>query len=324
MKYIYVLTSCENDFYYEQFFISITSLRLHNPQAFIVALIDPKTKKGLTGKRSGYEQIVSQTIIVPAPETLSQKEVSRWIKTSMKKFVAGDFLYIDCDTVITASLNNDFPHDVNIGAILDTHVLLSEHYLTPYFQEQDKKLGFTSSFETGKRFNGGVIFCRDSPSSDDFFLWWHSLWLFSSKKGSHHDMPPLNQANHEMGGIITELEGTWNCQITHNGLPFLAEAKIIHCFATSMKSFNCPFLPASRPVLSCVKKTGVISSELMELLKNPKAAFERDSRIICGKVELDTINSKLFILLLFIRKKTPVLFRAINSFFLRTRARTQK
>ena len=323
MKYVYVLTSSENDLYYEQFFISVTSLRFHNPEAFIVTLVDSKTKEGLTGKRCGYESVVSQTVVITAPQEMSQKEVSRWIKTSMKKYVTGDFLYIDCDTVITGNLHHDFPPDINVGAILDIHVPLNEHHLKEYFKGQDKKIGF-SSFETGKRFNGGVIFCRDTPVGDEFFSKWHSLWLYSSKKGVHQDMPPLNQANYEMGEVITELNGTWNCQVTHNGLPFLADAKIIHCFASSIWLFNCPFLPSSVPVLTSVKETGLISSYLMELLKNPKAAFEPHSRIISGEIELDTINSKLFSILLYIRKKRPGLFKAVNSFLLKLRAKTQK
>ena len=324
MKFVYVLTSSENDFYYEQFFISVVSLRLHNPDALIVALIDSKTKQGLIGKRSGYEQYISEIVTIAPPETLSQKEASRWIKTSMKKYVNGDFLYIDCDTVIASNLDHNFLSEVNIGAVLDTHVPLERHHLTPYFQGQDKKLGFISSFETGKRFNGGVIFCRDTPIAGDFFSRWHSLWNFSSKKGSHHDMPPLNQANYEMGGVITELSGEWNCQITHNGLPYLASAKIIHCFATSMNLYNCPFLPASLQIMSSIKETGIISPELTEHLKNPLAAFELNSRIISGSEELDAINSKLFSLLLFVRKKLPRLFKMLNSFILKTRALTQK
>ena len=322
MKYVYVLTSSEKDFYYEQFFISVTSLRLFNPNAYIVALIDSKTKEGLIGKRCGYEQIVSEVVTITAPEELSQKEVSRWIKTSMKKYITGDFLYIDCDTVIAGDISHDFPPGVNVGAILDTHVSFSEHHLAPYFEGQDKKIGFTS-FETGKRFNGGIIFCRDNKIGEEFFAKWHSLWLYSSKKGIHQDMPPMNQANYEQREVITELNGTWNCQVTHNGLQYLSDAKIIHCFASSIWLYNCPFLPSSIPVLTSVKETGVISSELMEMLKNPKGAFDSQSRILCGEIELDTINSKLFSFLLFVRKKWPRLFKTLNFNLLKIRARTQ-
>jgi len=318
MKYVYVLTSSEDDFYYEQFFLSITSLRIHNPQAFIVALIDSKTKEGLTGKRSGYNKIVSETVTITAPSELSQKEVSRWIKTFMKKHVAGDFLYIDCDTIIAGNLDIDFPEETKIGAILDTHVPLSKHHKAQHFEMEDLALKF-NSFETGLRYNGGVIFCRDIPEANEFFLRWHSLWLFSNKEGISQDMPSLNQANHELDGIITELDGKWNCHITYNGLPFLFDAKIIHYIATSFDFIDCPFLPASREVLLSVKETGVILPETLELLKNPRAAFEYRSRIVADKAELDVVNSKIFLLLLILRKKKPKLFHSIDSFLIRLR-----
>ena len=318
MKYLYILTSSEKDLYYEQFFLSISSLRLHNPNAFIVALIDSKTKAGLTGKRSGYEQVVSQVVTVVAPEELSQKEVSRWLKSSMKKYVTGDFLYIDCDTIIAASLDGDFSPEIKIGAVLDTHVGLDDHFLAPHFMREDLALGF-SSFNTGLRYNSGVMFCRDLSEVDELFNRWHELWLFSKKKGSTQDMPALNQASEELGGAITEIGGEWNCHIAHNGLPFLADAKIIHYFATVFDFIDCPFILGSRKTFLSVKEAGEISPEIMALLKNPKAAFESHSRIIADKAELDVINSKIFLLLLMLRKKSPRFFKAINSLLIRLR-----
>jgi len=315
VKYVYVLTSSENDLYYEQFFLSVTSLRLHNPEAFILVLVDSKTREGLTGRRSGYENAVSETITITAPQELSQKEVSRWIKTSMKKYIEGDFLYIDCDTVIADKLDIDFPSEVKIGAVFDTHVSLSKHHKARHFELEDMATKF-DSFETGIRYNGGVIFCRDIPEADDFFLRWHSLWLFSNKNGISQDMPALNQANHELGGVITELNGKWNCHITYNGLPFLFGAKIIHYIATAFDFIDCPFLPASRAVLFSVKETGVVLPEILELLKNPKSAFEYSSRIISDKAEIDVVNSKMFLLLLILRKKKSRLFNSLDSFLI--------
>jgi hypothetical protein len=61
----------------------------------------------------------------------------------------------------------------------------------------------------------------------------------------------------------------------------------------------------------------------MELLKNPKAAFEHNSRIISGEAELDVVNSKLFSLLLRIRKKKPKFFKVLNSFIIRMLSKTK-
>jgi hypothetical protein len=324
MKYVYVLTSSESDYYYEQFLLSVCSLRFYNPGADINVLIDAKTKEGLTGKRSEYEQYISGEIIIEAPEEFSQRELSRWIKTSINKFIRGDFLYIDCDTVISENLEPDFPFSVKVGAILDTHVPLSKHHLAAYFEAEDKKLDFSSSFLTGKRYNGGVIFFHDTSEGNEFFSKWHSLWLYSNKKGNHHDMPALNQANNEAGGIITEIEGKWNCQITHNGLPFLFNSKIIHYYATAYNFVNCPFLPATKSVLTSVRESGTITPEIMELLKNPKSAFEPASRIVSGDAELDAVNSKLFSLLLRFRKRKPKLFKKFNSFLIHLKMRSSK
>ena len=317
MKYVYVLTSSINDLYYEQFFLSIVSLRLHNPKACIISLIDSKTKESLTGTRSGYEKYITEITVINAPESLSQKEVSRWIKTSVNKYVSGDFLYIDCDTVIAGNLDFNFPSDIKIGAILDTHVPLSKHHLDQHFKAEDKKLNFLSSIETDKRYNGGIIFCRDTAGSSEFYEKWHTLWQFSLKNGNHHDMPALNQANYEMGGIITEISDEWNCQITHNGLPYLSGAKIIHYYATALNFVTCPFIPASSKVLSFIKENGTFSDEIMEMLKNPKSAFEQDSRIISGEAELDVVNSKIFSFFLRLRKKKPAFFKSLNSFIIK-------
>jgi len=126
-------------------------------------------------------------------------------------------------------------------------------------------------------------------------------------------MPSLNQANYEAGNIIKKLDDNWNCQIIYNGLPFLSTAKIIHYYATVFDFINCPFKPASWVVLNSVKETGIISDEIIEMLKFPRNAFEQKSRIISDNDELEVLNSKLFLLLLIIRKKRPRLFNLLNS-----------
>ncbi|MDR2410754.1 MAG: hypothetical protein LBE13_21950, partial [Bacteroidales bacterium] len=228
MKYVYVLASSETDLYYEQFLLSAVSLRLCNPTAEIVLLLDTFTKKGLSGNRSGYEKIVSDIIVIKPPRGLFSKEISRWIKTSMRQYITGDFLYIDCDTVIADNLDCTFSDDIKIGAILDSHISFKEHHYYRQFRDENLKLGFDSILETNVYYNGGIIFCKNSPESYTFFERWHSLWNKTLNRGNSQDMPSFNRANYESHNIITELGGEWNCQISNNGLPFLYRAKILH------------------------------------------------------------------------------------------------
>jgi lipopolysaccharide biosynthesis glycosyltransferase len=285
---------------------------MYNPRAELVVLIDSKTKINWTEKRSAYEPIVSEIKVIDVPAEYSQKEASRYIKTSIHHYIDDDFLFIDCDTVITCELHCDFSGEVSVGAVLDTHAPLSEHYLRSIFQKEDKRLGFNSSFKSDVRYNGGLVYYRNNSAAYSLFEKWHLLWLESRNNGSSQDMPPLNQANYELQGIITELGGEWNCQISHNGLPYLHNAKIIHYYATSLVTIESPYILTSSKILKSIKATGIISDLIMEYLKNPQMAFKQHCRIIADDTAVDVVNSNLFSKLIWMRKKHPALFDRLN------------
>jgi hypothetical protein len=286
---------------------------MYNQNAFITVLMDKKTKNYLSKNNNTYEAIVTETQVIDVPEILNQKESSRWIKTSIGNIVSGDFLFIDCDTIICDKLDCVFSNEIITGAVLDTHVPLSKHYLEKEFKNDNKLLGFTAPFESDFYFNGGLLFCRDTPQAKIFFEKWHLLWNKSKEMGNSQDMPSLNQANFEMGNIIKELDGIWNCQISNNGLPFLNNAKIIHYYATSILSFQSPYLLASMDILAGIHKEGNISDELLTLLQNPKSAFAYNSRIISDNVLLDIFGSAFFSKLLWLRRKHEKIFWKLNS-----------
>jgi hypothetical protein len=313
MQFVYVLTSTENDLYYEQFLLSLTSIRLYNENANIVVLIDKNTKKNLMGKRCSYEGIVTNIKVITVPDEFSQKEASRWIKTSINNYVDDDFLYIDCDTIVTRELDCNFVDEMKIGAVLDTHVSLDKHHLQKEFLLEDKKLRFVSAQMIKKRFNGGIIYYKKCIEADTFFKKWHSLWLTGTLKGNSQDMPSLNQANYELHDIITELNGVWNCQIGYNGLCYLPNAKIIHYFATSLITFNPPYLLGSIEILHSIKETGLVSEYVLSLLRSPLSAFDINTRIISDNNALDVINSSLFYKLLRLRKNHAKLFFTFDS-----------
>jgi hypothetical protein len=320
MKYVYVLASSEDDLYYEQFFLSAVSLRICNPTAEIVLLLDPLTKKGLVGNRSGYEKIVSDIVVIEPPNGLSPKEVSRWIKTSMRQYIAGDFLYIDCDTIIADNLDYAFSDTTKIGAILDSHIPFTRHHYYRQFRDENLKLGYTSILATDSYYNGGIIFCKNSPESYAFFEKWHSLWMETMAKGNSQDMPSFNRANYDLNNIITEVGGEWNCQISNNGIPFLHHAKILHYFATSLDFLTSPFVFASKTVLSSIKKSGEIPAEVLEKLHDPKSAFELNSKVIADRDVIEILDSSSFSFLRRIKKKNKRIFEFFDALIYRLSA----
>ena len=314
MKYIYVLTSSEKDTYYEQFLVSLASMRLYNPDAEVIALIDDKTKQGLTGKRSLYEKLVSEIKVICPPDDLSQKEASRWIKTSIRNHLTGDFLFIDCDTIITEKLECEFPKDIQIGAALDTHVPLSVHHQKNEFLRQISASRFEEEHQPVNYFNSGIIFCRDIPETKDFYKCWNELWKRSKSNGVYADQPSFNHTNYKFKDIIYELSGEWNCQISHNGLPFLHNAKIIHCFASTLLSTEHPYKLASPAIFASIKETGELPPQIMMLLESPKTAFQPVSRIISDKVVIDALDSLLFFKLIKFSRRYPGLLKKWKAF----------
>jgi hypothetical protein len=296
MKYLYVLVSDASDYYLEQALLSITSLRLQMPNAFISLLTDDITELNLIGRREGILKLINELKSITIDEKFNKKARSRWLKTSMRMHITGDFLYIDNDTIIADDLSSIDNIDADIAAVLNDHIYLSEfvkarlHRMNAYY----KKLGFINFSSWKYFFNGGVILCRDNKTGHEFFREWHRLWLLNFELGNVTDQQSLNQVNFSMNNVIREIDGIWNCQILNDGaLRFLHYAKIIHYFST--QPAEKAFLLANKEYIKSIKETGVIDDKTKELLKNPKSLFAFNTRImLIDKSSREFYNSAIF------------------------------
>jgi len=281
MKYLYVLTSDDSDYYLEQTLLSITSLRLYMPDAFVVLLVDDVTEANLTGKRAEILKLITELKSIKIDSRFNKKARSRWLKTSMRMHITGDFFYIDNDTIIAGDLSSIENIDADIAAVLNDHIYLSEfvktrlHRMNVYY----KKLGFVHFSSWKYFFNGGIILCKDSKTGHDFFREWHHLWFLNFELGNVTDQQSLNQVNFIMNNVVREIDGIWNCQILNDGaLQFLHDAKIIHYFATHVHSKF--FLLANKEYTEKIKETGVVDQKTKDMLKNPKAHIAPNTRIM--------------------------------------------
>jgi hypothetical protein len=314
MIYLYVLVSNENDFFLEQLLVSITSLRLKTPDASVLVMTDDITALTLTGKRAALYSI-AEVKSFNLPSELNNLRRSRWLKTTMRQHINGDFLYIDCDTVIAADLSDINDLAINLGAVPDQHTHVNEHPLRKRFYTLDKILGFSSAIDMNIHFNGGILFCKDVLVTHNFFEEWHKLWLYSISKNIEVDQPSLNQTNVNFEGIITELDGKWNCQIEFSGLQYLLEAKIIHYFTSNRNKK--PFVPANDSFLKSIKRTGQVSPEIKERLENPLKLFDSNVRLVSDKRMLTILDSSLFDYILtrtFDKNGRSVLLDTISDF----------
>ena len=287
--YVYVLVSNPRDSYYEQALISIISLRHHNPDAAVVLLVDDSTRKTLVLNRALIKEYVSEIKCVELPKEMSNREKSRWLKTSMYRFISGDFLFIDNDTVILKSLKNIESMNVDFGCVLDKHLSLSKHCNRDLIISNAKKMAFHPSFED-MHFNSGVMLVRKTRQNEEFFCLWHSLWECCVKKNVYVDQTSLAEANYRLNGLIKKMPDALNCQVEY-GMKFLGSAAILHFFVTGDKYDRRPHIFMDPAFYKKIKQEG-ISEDVMKIILNPFDGFKEKTQIV-GNVAVDYYNSYL-------------------------------
>ena len=317
MNISYILISTPNDTFYEQTAISVMTLRKVMPAANIYILVDEDTKSTFTGKRTLLEKYNVNIVTVDVPKKFNNRDRSRFIKTSMNRFLPKDFVYVDCDTIITGSLDS-LPNNNSIGMVLNRHFKISENPGKSFFEENAKKLGWHAGYED-KHFNGGFMSVHGSKKSDNLFKLWHELWNESREKtnGNVFDQTSLNEANYRLNGAITEIDGIWNCQINRNCrcMPFIHDAKVLHLFTNP--KMHAHDLANPEIIKSVLEEK---HPELDKILENPKAAFHDvyDLNTDFHSVEMSKTPAYIFLRKIYEQKKTSFKFyNFMAKFFLK-------
>ena len=283
-KVLYVLVSNKKDIYLEQAFVSISSIRHHmGKEVEINILVDQITRDGLDDNRMKMLAGADSIITVELSPDLSAQNRSRILKTSCREYLEGDFIFIDCDTIITQPLANIDEVSGDIVACYDSHTLFSENPYRNLCISDSKKIGIDISKEE-IYYNSGVILVRDTPKTHEFYKLWNRNWLEGRKKGVNMDQPSFNKTNKEMGYPVQCLDDIWNCEIIH-GIRFLREAKIVHYLCTNVTSGKNQeiFLMRNMNVLQSIKQTGKIPNEIKECFNDPFKGIPPLTTLVAGK-----------------------------------------
>lgn len=307
-KVVYSVISCDKDYFIDQTWVSVFSLRQRNPDVEVILLTDEFTYKTLSGNRRGIMDFFNDIVVVPIPKEYTNTQKSRFLKTSIRNIVRGDYLFIDSDTVICDDLSEVDSilesEDFNIGAVLDRHVLVSENFCSAYLVDMAYKCGWNMKSDN-RYFNSGVMLVKDNESTRLFYRLWHEQWLLCKEKGIVFDQIPLGIANSKMGYPIIELNGIWNCQIQANAVQYLSEAKIIHYFTNT--STQRPYWFANNNAFDFLHKTGYFDNEMLNHISYPKAAFLHKNILVAGlEYELQNTNSHELMIMY------PHLFRRLD------------
>ena len=297
-KIVYVLVSQETDYYYEMFLLSHYSLRLRHPKgdAEVVLVMDTDTHQRLVDKKAPVLDDVTP-VVVRIPEEYNVMQRSRYLKTSLRQRVEGDFLFLDTDTLVCEKLDDTDSFDVDIAMVADLHCLHETGLSTI---ERCKQARFDHPEEYAY-YNSGVIYCKECNSSRLLFKKWHEVWKQSASLGINYDQPALWKANHSVGGTIQELCGTWNCQVVSPlHAEYLQRSKILHYFVSVNLSLLQYFL------FSHIKKVGSITESTSQIALSPR---ETGISVFSLTMNNERVMYYVFSDLLHVYDYTPPVFR---------------
>lgn len=314
-KIVYVLVSSETDLYLEQAWLSLYSLRLHNPNAHVVILMDDYTEHSLRENRENFRKLPTEIQIVKTPREYTPVQRSRYIKTTARQHVKGDFLFIDTDTIITDRLDDLDTLDFEIGAVPEFHVDLHHFPGLNGLHKVATKLGWAYDESDRYNYNSGAIYAKDTEKAHLFYDTWFQCWQKSLiTLGRHHDQPPFAMANHILSHPIVPMGGVWNCQILEHGLYYLPDAKIIHYFGTSLSKSKEDYIYAfeGNDILLEIKNSGKITPRIHQLIADAKRVCNPRTQIIAG-AETDLIYTQVYRVIKNLYKKHHKIFEALNQ-----------
>ena len=283
-KFLYLLVSGPEDVYLEQAYISASSCARHNPDASLTLLTDKLTadtwlrENPLSGP---FRALFKEIKVVDLDASLPAMQRSRLLKTGMREYVEGDFLFIDADTVVARSLADIDAFDAPLAACPDLHATFREHPHRRATVNMCRRLGFDATL-TRNYFNSGVMLVRDTPENHAFFKAWQQNYLHGFAAGIKPDQPSLAQTDAQCAFPIRELPGEWNCQV-QNGVRYLRDAYILHYMVTNQSSGQEDklYVLNSKDLLLRVRKEGLAPVE--DILGNPLRGYAPSVRVFAGE-----------------------------------------
>lgn len=290
---VYVLVSQLQEYYIDQMYISIISLKKHNPQLSITLVTDTSTKDIIVTYPKPLLDAISCITIVDIPSEFSKSSMmaSRFIKTSLRKYVKGDFLYIDCDTIVYKEIiKNKISRIGHICAVYDAHTTFQENPYRLLCIKQGKLLNWPVEQEN-EYYNSGIIYVDSSPISDSFYELWHSLWKEGLQHNIRMDQPSFSKANFMMGYVVSPLPPTYNCQLKH-GFRGMNEVIILHyLYNKHINKYDQIHLLHNPEFLSEYRASGKNDYKIWQCLESPINGVSENVRLINGANYTDIEDS---------------------------------
>lgn len=296
MKAVYVYINSDFNYYLEQLYISVLSLKLYNPAMDVVVVTDSQSESYIVNSSTGILNSITELIVVELSSIETAKTKSRLLKTSIREYIKGDYIYIDCDTVILQPLSiNHVSHD--LMAVYNTHhPSIANSPFGDSFQESLSIIG--EKIRLPYLYNGGVLYSKDTPKSHAFYKLWNFLYQkYKDEYNITFDQLSLYMADYLSSGVIGELAGEWNCQLGF-GVNHLQDAKIIHFLTTAYvdkkREDRAIHILQTTEIYNSIRENSISKSEIEHIVRNVRKRFLPTARISRPKINtsFDTVVEK--------------------------------
>lgn len=271
---VYTLISSEKDYFLEELWVSLYSLRIYHPEAIVDVLVDEQTDKYV---RTFEElcKMITNIVVVPMPQEYNAKQRSRVLKTSFRQFLSGPLLFMDTDTVVCKSLEGIDELNCDMACVPEMHLPFSEMPFSPLATVNG--IFDVDVHDCECYYNSGVIYVADNEVTREFFKRWNEKWTYSCfERGNSQDEPAFCVTNKEMGGVIKSLADIYNAQVA-TSLKYFADAVIIHWWHMSFienQSYS-PYF--SLQIYKEVKRNRSITPYVDDLIRHCKMSFTSPS-----------------------------------------------
>ena len=310
-KIVYALAATTEETFFEELWASIYSLRIYEPEREVVLCCDEPTALHVKSFPQ-LEDLITKIVVVPVDAKYNKMQRSRVIKTTLRELVEGNFLYVDGDTIFTGTLEEIDSFMYDVAAVPEFNVPLAKYIYRDICINKVKQIYGIDISDAERQHNGGVIYAADTPIAHELYRRWHENWKSPSNLGQRSaDQPPLMKADKDMGYIVEELPGIYNCQLAMSVEHFY-NAKIIHFIHFNLLPMpNNPFL--DRSIYEKIREKGDITPEISEIIRNCKSMFVSPSAIVDGKtIEFLVSNPGMFFLR--VAREGGILLSLMNKF----------
>ena len=279
---VYTVISTENDYFLEELWVSVFSLRQFHPDDKVVVMTDAPTAARIN-ERPQLKSLISEVLVIPMPEGYNNDCRAREIKTNIRNLIDGDFLFIDTDTVICKPLDEvDNLSVKNLAMVPELHGPFKNHFCYEYTYKDVIRIFGTDCSDSKYWFNSGCMLVRDNELTRKFFADWKKNWTDSAfEKNENSDQRPLLKTDHDYGYIIECLPDVYDSQVAMS-IQYFFEAKIVHFWHmraryTSDMNYS-PF--TNKEIYKLLRTKMVIDKDIADMIIHCKSSFRSPSMIV--------------------------------------------